>query len=199
MTSIFDRARLIRRRVCGRGAAGAGDHRRRDARIWCRGSPGSSTREKFRRPMANTLYFVHLPGSVADLVRRGGTTCSDNCAYHFFYTKGGKEVRYAVIPDQNSGACSTNQRVPDAIGGVRSTDHRRVARAGRGGHRSERHGLDRQQSGVRRDRRHLRRASRARPRRFTVQLEWSNKLGKCIDHDPTSCSTTSGWRWRRRA
>ncbi|MGZ3438676.1 MAG: hypothetical protein ACXVDD_04145, partial [Polyangia bacterium] len=67
---------------------------------------------KIPKPDADTLYMVHLPGSVTVSGGAAGTTCKDNCAYHYFFTKGADEVRYSVIPDQNSGACSTNQACP---------------------------------------------------------------------------------------
>ncbi len=134
-------------------------------------------------PDADTLYFVHLPGSSQVSSGAGGTTCKDNCAYHFFYTKGSAEVRYAVIPDQNSGACSTNQACPlqlaafDRLTIVAS--HELVEAV------TDPNGMgwidNNQQCGEIGD---ICVGQPGKAAGYTVQLEWSNKNNKCIDHDP---------------
>ncbi|HXU69936.1 MAG TPA: hypothetical protein VN947_11440 [Polyangia bacterium] len=134
-------------------------------------------------PDGNTLYFIHLPGTVQISSGAGGTTCSDNCAYHFFYSHNGKEVRYAVIPDQNSGACSTNQACPIQLAALdRLTivaSHELVEAV------TDPNGAgwidNNQQCGEIGD---ICVGQPGTAAGFTVQLEWSNKEGKCIDHDP---------------
>lgn len=134
-------------------------------------------------PDANTLYFVHLPGSVQVSSGAGGTTCSDNCAYHYLYTHNGKEVRYAVIPDQNSGACSTNQACPiqlaalDRLTIVASHELVEAVTDPSGSGWID----NNQQCGEIGD---ICVGQPGTAAGFTVQLEWSNKDGKCIDHDP---------------
>jgi len=138
---------------------------------------------KIPAPDANTLYFVHLPGSSQVSSGAGGTTCSDNCAYHYFYMKGSAEVRYAVIPDQNSGACSTNQACPIQLPALdRLTivaSHELVEAV------TDPNGMgwidDNQQCGEIGD---ICVGQPGKAAGYTVQLEWSNKNGKCIDHDP---------------
>jgi hypothetical protein len=139
---------------------------------------------KIPAPDADTLYFVHLPGSVTVTGGGAGTTCKDNCAYHSFYSKGAEEVRYAVIPDQNSGACSTNQQCPltlPALGRLTIVASHELVEAvtdpnGTGW-------LDNnQQCGEIGD---ICVGQPGTAAGFTVQLEWSNKLNKCIDHDPS--------------
>jgi hypothetical protein len=138
---------------------------------------------KIPAPDADTLYFVHLPGSSQVSSGAGGTTCSDNCAYHFFYTKGTKEVRYAVIPDQNSGACSTNPSCPTQLAAFdRLTivaSHELVEAV------TDPNGMgwldNNQACGEIGD---ICVGQPGKAAGFTVQLEWSNKNGKCIDHDP---------------
>ncbi|HEX6835715.1 MAG TPA: MYXO-CTERM sorting domain-containing protein [Polyangia bacterium] len=133
-------------------------------------------------PDADTLYFVHLPGSSQVSSGAGGTTCKDNCAYHFFYTKGSAEVRYAVIPDQNSGACSTNQACPIQLAAFdRLTivaSHELVEAV------TDPNGMgwidNNQQCGEIGD---ICVGQPGKAAGYTVQLEWSNKNAKCIDHD----------------
>ena len=134
-------------------------------------------------PDANTLYFVHLPGSSQVSSGAGGTTCSDNCAYHYFYNKGSAEVRYAVIPDQNSGACSTNQACPiqlpalDRLTIVASHELVEAVTDPNGAGWID----NNQQCGEIGD---ICVGQPGKAAGYTVQLEWSNKNGKCIDHDP---------------
>jgi hypothetical protein len=133
-------------------------------------------------PDANTLYFVHLPGTSQVSSGAGGTTCSDNCAYHFFYTKGTQEVRFAVIPDQNSGACSTNPSCPTQLAAFdRLTivaSHELVEAV------TDPNGMgwldNNQACGEIGD---ICVGQPGKAAGFTVQLEWSNKNAKCIDHD----------------
>jgi MYXO-CTERM domain-containing protein len=135
-------------------------------------------------PDGNTLYFVHLPGTSQVSSGAGGTTCKDNCAYHFFYTKGTTEVRYAVIPDQNSGACSTNAQCPTQLAAFdRLTivaSHELVEAV------TDPNGMgwidNNQSCGEIGD---ICVGQPGTAAGFTVQLEWSNKLNKCIDHDPS--------------
>ncbi|HEX9100831.1 MAG TPA: hypothetical protein VF997_01440, partial [Polyangia bacterium] len=138
---------------------------------------------KIPAPDANTLYFVHLPGSAQVSSGAGGTTCTDNCAYHFFYQKGAQQVRFAVIPDQNSGTCSTNSACPIQLAAFdRLTivaSHELVEAvtdpAGTGW-------IDQSQScGEIGD---ICVGQPGKAAGYTVQLEWSNKNAKCIDHDP---------------
>lgn len=139
---------------------------------------------KIPAPDANTLYFVHLPGSSQVSSGAGGTTCSDNCAYHFFYTKGSQEVRFAVIPDQNSGACSTNPSCPTQLAAFdRLTivaSHELVEAV------TDPNGMgwldNNQACGEIGD---ICVGQPGKAAGFTVQLEWSNKNAKCIDHDPS--------------
>jgi len=148
-------------------------------------------------PDGDTLYMVHLPGSVQVHQVGGATTCTDDCAYHFFYEQGGTEVRYAVIPDQNSGACASNPRCPltlaafDRITLVSS--HELVEAVtdpefGDGWYDStpgceEVGDICRGQPGM--------------AAGYVVQLEWSNKNDGCVDHDPSTmtgggCSVGAG-------
>ncbi|HEY2749450.1 MAG TPA: hypothetical protein VGL86_32750 [Polyangia bacterium] len=137
---------------------------------------------KIPAPDDNTLYFVHLPGTVQVSGGGAGTTCSDNCAYHSFYEKSGKEVRFAVIPDQNSGACSTNSICPTELAALpRLTivaSHELVEAV------TDPNGsgwLDNnQQCGEIGD---ICVGQPGTAAGYTVQLEWSNKNAKCIDHD----------------
>jgi hypothetical protein len=139
---------------------------------------------KIPKPDADTLYFVHLPGNVTVSGGAAGTTCKDNCAYHYFFTKGADEVRYAVIPDQNSGACSTNQACPLSLPAL---DRLTIVAA----HElieavTDPNGTgwldNNQQCGEIGD---ICVGQAGTAAGFTVQLEWSNKLNKCIDHDPS--------------
>ena len=137
---------------------------------------------KIPAPDANTLYFIHLPGTTQISSGAGGTTCSDNCAYHYFYTKGTQEVRYAVIPDQNSGACSTNQACPTQLAAFDRLTivaaHELVEAV------TDPNGMgwidQNQACGEIGD---ICVGQPGMAAGFTVQLEWSNKNGKCIDHD----------------
>ncbi len=138
---------------------------------------------KIPAPDQNTLYFVHLPGSSQVSSGAGGTTCTDNCAYHYFYMKGTQEVRYAVIPDQNSGACSTNPACPIPLAAFdRLTivaSHELVEAV------TDPNGMgwidQSQQCGEIGD---ICVGQPGTAAGYTVQLEWSNKNNKCIDHDP---------------
>jgi len=135
-------------------------------------------------PDPNMMYVVHLPGTV-QVHGIYGTTCVDDCAYHFFYNKGGSEVRYAVIPDQNSGPCSTLPRCPLALAPFdRLTivaSHELVEAVtdpefGPGWNDNspgcgEIGDICRGQPGM--------------AAGYVVQLEWSNKNNKCIDQDPS--------------
>ncbi|MGZ3440224.1 MAG: hypothetical protein ACXVDD_11945, partial [Polyangia bacterium] len=139
---------------------------------------------KIPKPDGDTLYMVHLPGSVTVSGGSAGTTCKDNCAYHYFYKKGADEVRYSVIPDQNSGACSTNQACPLSLPALdRLTivaSHELVEAV------TDPNGTgwidNNQQCGEIGD---ICVGQPGTAAGFTVQLEWSNKLNKCIDHDPS--------------
>jgi hypothetical protein len=139
---------------------------------------------KIPKPDADTLYMVHLPGSVTVSGGSAGTTCKDNCAYHYFFKKGADEVRYSVIPDQNSGACSTNQACPLSLPALdRLTivaSHELVEAV------TDPNGTgwldNNQQCGEIGD---ICVGQPGTAAGFTVQLEWSNKLNKCIDHDPS--------------
>ncbi|MDE2490660.1 MAG: hypothetical protein KGM24_07415 [Elusimicrobia bacterium] len=56
------------------------------------------------KPGANTLYMVYFPpGLNIDL--QGSGSCQVFCAYHNTFTIGGQEINYGVIPDQG-GSCA---------------------------------------------------------------------------------------------
>ncbi len=137
---------------------------------------------KVPKPDGNTLYFIHLPGTVQISGGGAGTTCADNCAYHSFYTHNGTEVRFAVIPDQNSGACSTNSICPIQLAAfARQTivaSHELVEAV------TDPDGMgwldNNQQCGEIGD---ICVGQPGTAAGYTVQLEWSNKNAKCIDHD----------------
>jgi MYXO-CTERM domain-containing protein len=137
---------------------------------------------KVPAPDGNTLYFFHLPGSVTVTGGGAGTTCADNCAYHSFYEKGTQEIRYAVIPDQNTGACSTNQMCPlelaafDRLTIVASHELVEAVTDPNGTGWLD----NNQQCGEIGD---ICVGQAGSAAGFTVQLEWSNKENKCIDHD----------------
>jgi hypothetical protein len=55
-------------------------------------------------PDANTLYAVHFAPGIS-ITLGSDSSCSTFCAYHNSFSHGGKNVYYAVVPDQG-GACA---------------------------------------------------------------------------------------------
>lgn len=128
-----------------------------------------SSNAAFPQPTANILYFVYLPPQVA-VVQGGGSSCKVFCGYH--NDIGGK-IFYAVMPFPGCQGCTGNLSQLDAL---TSTSSHELCEAitdaipGQGWYddpNNEEIGdicaWQTKQIG-----------------NYTVQLEWSNKAGKCV-------------------
>ncbi len=58
-------------------------------------------------PDSNTLYVLFFPPSATDITAPGGIdTATNTCGYHSTFVSNSVNVRYVVIPDQGTSACS---------------------------------------------------------------------------------------------
>jgi hypothetical protein len=120
------------------------------------------------KPTPNSLYFVYLPPGVS-ISLGSGTSCSNFCGYHSDING---QIFYAVMPYPDCGGCAGAGSVADAL---TSTSSHELCEAitdpipGQGwydDHNGEIGDICAWQT--------------KKVGTFTVQLEWSNKAGKCI-------------------
>jgi len=123
----------------------------------------------FPQPTANTLYFVYLPPRVA-VVQGGGASCKVFCGYHNDIS--GK-IFYAVMPFPSCRGCTGNLTTLDAL---TSTSSHELCEAitdaipGQGWYDDP----DNEEIGD------ICAWQTKKIGDYTVQLEWSNKAGKCV-------------------
>jgi hypothetical protein len=137
------------------------------------------TANKVPPPDADTIYMLHFPAGVV-ISQGGSSSCNQFCAYHGSYQdSSGHRVRYGVIPDQLSGGCEngcgTGATSTDLVSEVASHELIEAVTDPDGGSGWYNNscgeigdicvGMDGTANGA------------------EVQLEWSNKQGKCVDHD----------------
>jgi hypothetical protein len=120
------------------------------------------------QPTANTLYFVYLPPGVT-ISLDGGTSCSNFCGYH---SDVNGNIFYAVMPYPDCSGCTGALSATDAL---TSTTSHELCEAitdpipGQGWYDD--------QNGEIGD---ICAWKTRKLGMFTVQLEWSNKAGRCI-------------------
>jgi hypothetical protein len=120
------------------------------------------------QPTPNSLYFVYLPPGVS-ISLDGGTSCSNFCGYHSDING---QVFYAVMPYPDCAGCTGALSVTDAL---MSTSSHELCEAitdpvvGQGWYDD--------QNGEIGD---ICAWQTKKLGAFTVQLEWSNKAGKCL-------------------
>jgi hypothetical protein len=120
------------------------------------------------QPTPNSLYFVYLPPGVS-ISLDGGTSCSNFCGYHSDING---QVFYAVMPYPDCTGCNGALSATDAL---TSTSSHELCEAitdpipGQGWYDD--------QNGEIGD---ICAWQTKKLGAFTVQLEWSNKAGKCL-------------------
>jgi hypothetical protein len=120
------------------------------------------------QPTPNSLYFIYLPPGVS-ISLGGGTSCSNFCGYHSDING---QVFYAVMPYPECAGCTGALSVTDAL---TSTSSHELCEAvtdpvpGQGWYDD--------QNGEIGD---ICAWQTKKLGAFTVQLEWSNKAGKCL-------------------
>ena len=128
-----------------------------------------SSNAAFPQPTANTLYFVYLPPRVA-VVQGGGASCKVFCGYHDDIS--GK-IFYAVMPFPGCHGCTGNLSQLDAL---TSTSSHELCEAitdaipGEGWYDDP----NNEEIGD------ICAWQTKKIGDYTVQLEWSNKEGKCV-------------------
>ena len=157
-------------------------HGKRSGSITVAGKPGSSVTDatiqaflkqqiaagKAPKATPNTLYFIYLPPGVR-VVMGGSASCQAFCGYHSAI---GKSTFYAVMPDPGCSGCLGSLTAFDAL---TSTSSHELCEAitdpipGEGwyddanGEIGDICGWETKTVGT-----------------YTVQLEWSNKAGRCV-------------------
>jgi hypothetical protein len=127
-----------------------------------------SSNPAFPRPTPNTLYFIYLPPGIR-VIQGGSASCSAFCGYHNDISG---QVFYAVMPFPGCAGCTGGLAIPDAL---TSTSSHELCEAitdaipGQGwyddtnGEIGDICAWKTKKIGA-----------------WTVQLEWSNKAGKCV-------------------
>jgi hypothetical protein len=137
-------------------------------------------------PNANRYYPVHFPSGTVITAPDGSRSCVVFCAYHGTYVRNGVNVNYGVIPDIGSGGCqngcggSTVTNNTDSVAShelVEATTDPAVGLATVFGPPLGWYDQpDNQEIGD------LCNAQQGSSAGFTVQKEWSNRNGACVDH-----------------
>jgi hypothetical protein len=124
------------------------------------------------RPTANSLYFVYLPPGVS-IAMKSGSSCVNFCGYHSdFSSTGGGQFFYAVMPYPGCSGCLGG--LPD-IDALTSTSSHELCEAitdpvpGQGWYDD--------QNGEIGD---ICAWQTKRLGAYAVQLEWSNRAGRCM-------------------
>src|SRR5215831_19999915 len=126
-----------------------------------------ATNSAFPQPTANTLYFVYLPTGVR-VVQGGGSSCQAFCGYHSDIAG---QIFYAAMPYPSCQGCTGGLSPFDAL---TSTSSHELCEAitdpipGRGWYDAV-HGEIGDICAW-----HFKKIGA-----YNVQLEWSNKAGKC--------------------
>ncbi|HZS35577.1 MAG TPA: carbohydrate binding domain-containing protein [Polyangia bacterium] len=132
-------------------------------------------------PTANSLYMVHFPPGAVISMSDGSRSCSTFCAYHSSFSHNGHNVYYGVLPDVASGGCQNGcGSNSDPFNNQTSVSSHEMIEAvtdadvGQGdvAWYDDNYG----EIG---DICNARQGSAAG---YTVQLEWSNQAGACVDH-----------------
>ncbi len=124
--------------------------------------------------------MVHFPPGITIDDGQGGTSCQDFCAYHGSYTHGGKSVYYGVIPDQG-GPCATGcAGDPDLFKDTCAVASHEMVEATTDPDVNATAWIDATQGEIG----DICVGQLGSAAGYTVQLEWSNKLGACVDHGP---------------
>jgi hypothetical protein len=135
---------------------------------------------KITAPDANSLYMVHFPPGVTINDGQGGSSCNQFCAYHGSFTHNGKSIYYGVIPDQG-GACSQGcAGDPDLFKDTTAVASHELVEATTDPDINAPAWYDDQQGEIG----DICVGQLGSAVGYTVQLEWSNKQGACIDHGP---------------
>ena len=153
---------------------------------------------KLPAPDANTLFAIHFAPGINIKMSDGSASCSVFCAYHSSFSHGGKNVYYAINPDQGgscAGGCGSNASLFNNTTSVAS--HELVEATtdpNVGGNSDSDLGWYDDSQGEIGD---ICNASQCKvssggtattttcPTTYVLQNEWSNKKGACIAQDPT--------------
>jgi hypothetical protein len=119
------------------------------------------------KPNKNTLYFIYLDPGVTSIMG-GGSSCSSFCGYHNHVGK----VYYAVMPYPNCAGCLGGMTAFDALTGTSSHELCEAITdpiPGQGWYDNNNGEIG-----------DICAWSFKKVAGYTVQLEWSNKQGKCV-------------------
>jgi hypothetical protein len=133
---------------------------------------------KVAAPDANSLYMVHFAPGVTIDDGTGAKSCNQFCAYHGSFKHGTKSVYYGVIPDQG-GACSQGcAGDPDLFKDTCAVASHEFVEATTDPDVDAPAWIDDQQGEIG----DICVGQLGSAAGYTVQLEWSQKQGACIDH-----------------
>lgn len=137
-------------------------------------------------PTANTYYPVHFPSGMRITAPDGSRSCVQFCAYHGTFVRNGVNVNYGIVPDIGQTGCnggcggSTVTNNTDSVAShelVEATTDPAVGLATVFGPPLGWYDQpDNQEIGD------LCNAQQGTSAGFTVQKEWSNRNGACVDH-----------------
>jgi hypothetical protein len=137
-------------------------------------------------PNANTYYPVHFPSGMTITAPDGSRSCVQFCAYHGTFVRAGVNVNYGVIPDIGQSGCaggcggSTVTNNTDSVAShelIEAVTDPAVGLATVFGPPLGWYDQpDNQEIGD------LCNAQQGTSCGFTVQKEWSNAAGACVDH-----------------
>lgn len=137
-------------------------------------------------PGPNTYYPVHFPSGMTITAPDGSRSCVVFCAYHGTFVRNGVNVNYGIIPDIGQAGCnggcggSTVTNNTDSVAShelVEATTDPAVGLATVFGPPLGWYDQpDNQEIGD------LCNAQQGSSSGFTVQKEWSNAAGACVDH-----------------
>ena len=137
-------------------------------------------------PTANTYYPVHFPSGMTITAPDGSRSCVQFCAYHGTFVRNGVNVNYGVIPDIGQTGCnggcggSTVTNNTDSVAShelVEATTDPAVGLATVFG--PPLGWYDQVDNGEIGD---ICNGIQGSTAGFTVQKEWSNAAGACVDH-----------------